>query len=287
LADAFGRYEVQEASGRTSCALADIFPHCAGGTVLLEELSGLSTANQSRLLGSLQRQAITTATDVRVILSTSIPGRQLLERGDLRSDLFYFLSPYTVRVPALRERDNDFELLVAHFMQRLVRVSATSEHHGPPRVSPAAMALLRRHNWPGNVAQLKSVLQSVLMESRGAVLATDALHRALDSGQELQPLLSASAGTEGLNGAWDIMGFVRDRLRDGTDHLYEDAVTHLEQTLLTLVLQHTHGNQAQAAKCLGMTRTSLRKKIAVAQIDLSRLSDPGLADGNGIALERP
>jgi two-component system nitrogen regulation response regulator GlnG len=160
-------------------------------------------------------------------------------------------------------------------MHRLAQVSATSEHQPPPRVSPAAMTLLRSHDWPGNVAQLKSVLQSVLMESRGAVLATDALRRSLDSGKEPSPTEPAKTASDAnASGSWNLAAFVSERLNAGTDRLYEDVLGQLDKTLLTLVLQHTRGNQAQAAKMLGMTRTSLRKKIALGHIDLSRLSDP-------------
>lgn len=272
LIEAFNNMESNVEPGQALQRLSAMFPRCAGGTLFLEELGALPASYQSRLLGLLQRQLVPSATDVRVLLSTSAPSRQLLERGDLRSDLYYFLTPYTVRVPALRERDDDFELLVAHFMQRLARVTATSENQGPPRVSPTAMELLRSYDWPGNVAQLKSVLQSVLMESRGAVLATDALHRVLESGQrESTPTTAGSHRAGSIDGAWDLTGFVRKRLQSGTDRLYDDVVAEMERTLLKLVLQHTHGNQAQAAKYLGMTRTSLRKKIATAHINLSRL----------------
>ncbi len=110
--------------------------------------------------------------NVRVVMTSSIASRLLVERGELRSDLYYYLSPYVIRVPPLRERLEDFEMLVAHFMQRLANVSAPHHSQSPPRVSPTALHILKSHDWPGNVAQLKSVLLSVLMESRGAVLAT-------------------------------------------------------------------------------------------------------------------
>lgn len=274
LVEAFRGSEMKLEAGHAPHALSEIFPQCAGGTLFLEELGELPSSHQVRLLSMLQRQVVAKMADVRVLLSSSVLSRQLLERGELRSDLYYFLTPYTIRVPALREREDDFELLVAHFMQRLALVSATSENQGPPRVSPAALALLHSYDWPGNVAQLKSVLQCVLMESRGAVLATDALHRALEGGEREAPQSVINSDHCGIsNAAWDLTGFARDRLRKGTDRLYDDAIAEMERTLLKLVLQHTHGNQAQAAKFLGMTRTSLRKKIAISQIDLSQLSN--------------
>lgn len=298
--------ERSDAQAASHSFLTDLFPACDGGTLLLEELSALSSGLQSRLLELLKQQPTSPAGGVRLIASTVYPREQLLERGKLRSDLFYFLSPYTVRVPALRQREQDVELLVAHFMHRLARVAPASEHHPPPRVSPAAMDLLRHYDWPGNVAQLKSVLQSVLMESRGAVLATDALRRSLGSGQALGHAASTSVESEpiGLPSAarlaahaddrseasgfaWELSSFVRQRLHAGTDRLYEEVLSQLDRSLLQLVLQHTRGNQAQAAKVLGMTRTSLRKKIALAQIDLARLSQSAATSAGARAASQP
>jgi DNA-binding NtrC family response regulator len=242
---------------------------CNGGTILIEEIGGVSLALQSRLLRFMQQPT----TNANLIFSTSKPMGDLVKRGLLRSDLYYFLGPFVIRVPALRERIDDFELLVSHFIHRLLKISPTDEHSGPPRVSQAAMNLLKAYDWPGNVAQLKSVLHSVLVESRGAVLATDALHRALGtnervllSGSEMHPL------SLDIERNWNLEGFVAGLLEEGTDNLYEIAIQKLDQQLLALVLKHTQGNQAQAARILGMTRTSLRRKIASTNI---RLADFG------------
>jgi DNA-binding NtrC family response regulator len=258
--------------------LDQCFPKCCGGTLLVEELTSLTNATQAKLLASLQRIAAKGVASTRLIISTSVPSRQLIERGILRSDLYYFLSPYTVRVPALREREDDLELLISHFMQRLAHISATNQNQGPPRVSEAALNLLRSHDWPGNVAQLKSVLQTALHESRGAVLASAALHQALDGAGDLHQVIDNEPDSTGEIGPWDLASFVQNRLGSETNQLYDEAIAELDRSLLTLVLRHTNGNQAQAAKILGMTRTSLRKKVVATSIDLSRLSDSDTVD---------
>ncbi len=240
-----------------------------GGTLLIEEISGLSLPLQSRLLRFLLQRNV----DMSIIFSTSRSSRELVQRGSLRSELFYFLSPYAIRVPALRDRIDDFELLVTHFMQSLLRVSSACQNEGPPRVSQGAMDLLKAHDWPGNVAQLKSVLQSVLLESKGAVLATDTLHRSLNAGE---PTFHDDEATcqkiAPIEKTWDLTSFVSEQLEKGTDNLYEAVIQRLDQQLVMMVLQHTQGNQAQASRLLGMTRTSLRRKIASSKI---RLSDFG------------
>ncbi len=263
--------ELADQLGRPEClSLEQCFPASRGGTLLVEELTAISVTKQAKLLAMLQGARRGEAHLPRLIISTSMPARQLLERGVLRSDLYYFLSPYTIRVPALRERPDDLELLVAHFMQRLANVSSTNQNQGPPRVSAAALALLRQHDWPGNVAQLKSVLQTALHESRGAVLASTALMQALDGGCQREGYDNKDPNESEMH--WDLHRFVQDRLTQSTDHLYDDAIAELDRSLLTLVLKHTHGNQAQAAKILGMTRTSLRKKVMASQIDLASLA---------------
>jgi DNA-binding NtrC family response regulator len=254
-----------------SYSLTNCFPQARGGTIFIEEIASLSSSLQTKLLSVIQPIDRPSLGETRVIVSTSVPSRQLLERGILRSDLYYFLSPYTVRVPSLRERGDDFELLVAHFMQRLTSVSATNREGGPPRVSASALSLLRGHDWPGNVAQLKSVLQTALHESRGAVLASAALRQALDGSHSVADETEDGVELHGEVDKWDLAQFVQRRLSSETHQLYDDAVAELDRSLLTLVLRHTRGNQAQAAKLLGMTRTSLRKKIIVSKINLSRL----------------
>ena len=202
-----------------------------------------------------------------------------MQCGSLRSDLFYFLSPYTIRVPALRDRIEDLELLVGHFMQGLLQVSSAVQDTGPPRVSQSAMNLLRAYDWPGNVAQLKSVLQSVLLESRGAILATDALHRALDPSVRPKPVEeSHTTQPPTIDGIWNLAAFANEQLKQGTDCLYEASIQKLDQQLIMMVLKHTQGNQAQAARLLGMTRTSLRRKIAATNIRLSDFGPAGAAD---------
>jgi two-component system nitrogen regulation response regulator GlnG len=200
----------------------------------------------------------------------------LVQSGRIRNDLFYFLSPFVIRVPALRDRREDLELLVSHFIQRIAHVSSAQQGQGPPRVSSAALQLLKEYDWPGNIAELKSVLQGVLTESRGAILATDVLRRFLQSSSstdsrsdakltnsQTTPVAGQATSTHKfeVGQAWDLKAFVDEQVALGTDRLYEQAVEHLDSQLLKLVLEHTSGNRVKAAKLLGITRTSLRRKM--------------------------
>ena len=230
-----------------------------------------------RFLRYLQSNEIDgVAADTRVILAISFKIQDLVQSGRLTHDLYYFLSPFVIRVPALRERQEDLELLVSHFMQRLARVSSVQQSHGPPRVSIAALQLLKAYDWPGNIAELKSVLQGVLTESRGVVLASDALKRFLDvrhttmetpdptqSNLEIadHSIDKLPVHQHRFRKTWDLQAFVDSQIAIGTEQLYEQTVALLDEQLLSLVMKHTKNNRVKAAKLLGITRTSLRRKM--------------------------
>ena len=249
---------------------------CSGGTLMIDDIECWSVATQSRLLRFLQSNSIDGVTvDTKVILATSQRVRDLAQTGGIRNDLFYVLSPFVIRVPALRERQEDLELLVSHFMQRIANVSTPQQGQGPPRVSSGAMQLLKDYAWPGNIAQLKSVLQGVLTESRGAILATDTLMRFLEVGLSRERISQselANPKTNALAGQptkpmsepssfLDLKSFVVEQIANSTEHLYEQAIALLDERLIHLVLKHTNGNKVKAAKILGITRTSLRRKM--------------------------
>ena len=264
---------------KPSLVKAPALLECSGGTLMIDDIDSWSVASQSRLLRFFQSRAIDGVTvDTRVILATSFKIRDLVQNGTVRNDLFYFVSPFVIHVPALRERHEDLELLVSHFMQRIAHVSSAQQGQGPPRVSGMALQLMKDYDWPGNIAELKSVLQGVLTESRGAVLATDALRRYLDAdpSKELRPdEIQSNSNTTPisiqeqkpsklkpeLDQAWDLRAFVDQQVANGSERLYEQAIALLDEQLLYLVMRHTKGNRVKAAKMLGITRTSLRRKM--------------------------
>ncbi len=275
----FGGSAPLSSSNDPTAAKLPALLECSGGTLMIDDIDSWSVASQSRLLRFLQCDAIDgVAADTRVILATSANTRDLVQTGKISNELFYFVSPYVIRVPALREREEDLELLVSHFMHRIANVSSAQQGQGAPRVSSAALQLLKDYDWPGNIAELKSLLLGVLTESRGAVLATDALRRFLHDGRLKAPPESdgtARSQTDTfpphcsqvnkfkseLEPVWNLRAFVEEQVANGTDCLYERAIQLLDQQLLDLVMQHTQGNRAKAAKILGITRTSLRRKM--------------------------
>ncbi|AMV34827.1 Nitrogen assimilation regulatory protein [Pirellula sp. SH-Sr6A] len=257
-------------------------------TILVEDIEHLSLANQSRILQLLRDETESSPRRTRWFFTTSTSTRHLLDRGVLRSDFFYLLSSTLIALPPLRRRDGDLELLVSHFLQKASQIRSTQDGH-TPRVSPEAMHLLREYSWPGNVAELKSVLDRVLLESRGVIQANDALRGLLSDlrtndtpshakdrhGLESPNSDSAASASNTPLKSFDLLAYAKEQLKDRqVSSLYDLCIEKLELTLLPLVLHHTSGNRAAAARILGMTRTSLRKKM----LTLGLIADESMDD---------
>ncbi len=169
-------------------------------------------------------------------------------------------------------------------MRRHARISGIAQNTDPPRVSETALRLMRSYDWPGNVAQLESVLQSALHETKGAILAGETLLQAI-AGQRIASDSTFRYRPAEIDEAWNPTHFIKQCLQDGTEQIYDRTIAKLDREILKLVLSHTHGNQAQAAKILGMTRTSLRKKILASKIRLSELNGQESRDLHSTDLE--
>jgi DNA-binding NtrC family response regulator len=251
----------------------------AGGTLLLEDLSAIDLATQSRLLRLLQERQFqrlgsetVAAADVALMITSQVDPLTLVTQKELHSDFYFALSAFVVRLPSLRERPEDVPLLAEHFVRRFANVHK-SFGQDVLRVSHDALNLLQTYRWPGNVAELQSVLRRALLETKGTVLASDYLRRVLHSDQQAveHPDASpASASTGDAVTNWS--QFVRDRIAAQSGDAYAEAIAEMEQHVLRELLDHTRGNQAQAAKILGITRTSLRKRIQALGIHIPRLN---------------
>jgi two-component system nitrogen regulation response regulator GlnG len=216
-------------------------------------------------------------TDIRLTFTTTHDPAELLRSGRLREDLFYALSAYELYIPPLRERGDDLRLLTERFVARFGSFGR-SLVGSLPRVSPKAYQLLSAYDWPGNVCELQAVLRRALIDSKGAVLASDFLKQ-LVSSRSAKPAPTFESATasrpaasevekHGAPPSTDWRRFVEGRLNAGSETVYDEAIEEMERHVVSIVLTHTGGNQAKAAKLLGMTRTSLRKKVLALGIRL-------------------
>ena len=243
------------------------FEQCHKGTLFLDEIGDMTPLTQAKILRVLQEQQFervgggdTIRTDVRVIAATHRDLEQLIAAGRFRSDLYYRLKVCTIRLPPLRERDEDLPLLVMHFLRRFGS-ELGKDTYG---VTPEAMDELRRHAWPGNVRELQSVLKQALVQSNSPILAPESLAATIPVAAHRGPAPARPSG------AVDLGQFVEQRLRAGTEDLHAEWLALTERDLITRVLRHTGGNQIRAAKILGINRSTLRAKIASLGIVVGR-----------------
>ncbi len=241
------------------------------GTLLLKNLSAIHHGVQFKLVQLIREAALRQNQMVglpNLIFTSGLQPEQLVEQKHVRPDLFYDLIGGTIRLPPLRSREGDLPLLVAYYLGRFANVRSVAETT-PPRISSAAMQLLLRHRWPGNVTELKSVIRRALIETQGTILPSDFLSQLLNESSSTtdsfhQPLptgpnLNAS-GAKQVGSVEFWRSFVEANAQDTDPRLYLKAIELLEQGLIGATFEYTKGNLSQAARLLGMTRVSLRKK---------------------------
>ncbi|MCA3015486.1 MAG: sigma-54-dependent Fis family transcriptional regulator, partial [Myxococcaceae bacterium] len=195
----------------------------AAGTVLFDEIGALSQAHQAHLLRLLEAPHA-----ARVIASTSEAADKLLESGRLRSDLFYRLDVYPLRVPSLRERRDD----LARLAQVLLMKAAQRLGRPAPTLSAGALAALEQADFPGNVRELENVLERGLIRSRTPTIEPGSLALA-------PPRVDAGSFPEGL--PLDLAA--------------------LERLAITEALRRVKGNRTHAARLLGIGLRTLRQKL--------------------------
>ena len=221
---------------------AGYFELAHGGTLFLDEVGTMPLELQPKLLRVLEDHTVTPlgaresrAVDVRVLAATNANLATQVEEGIFRQDLYYRLAGFTVRVPPLRERREDIGMLVRHFLQ-MFAVEMCIE---PPEMSAQALALLEGYGFPGNVRELKNLVERAIIESRGREIRPEHLHLLEAAGP---PAGAAAAGAAAI----------------------EDLPLNLEQAELLLIqraLAQSGGNISGAARLLGIERTKIYRRL--------------------------
>ncbi|HOX05999.1 MAG TPA: sigma-54 dependent transcriptional regulator [Planctomycetota bacterium] len=235
-----------------------------GGTLFLDEVGEMSPGMQAKLLRFLESRTFERLgeseprrADVRVISATNRDLAAAVRAGAFREDLFYRLDVLRIVLPPLRERREDVPLLVAHFL------SGSGNRAGrPTEISREALSALEAHDWPGNVRELRNCLdRAAALAGTGGTVGVE----------HLPPGMAGSGGPGGLPGSIDALArrlacemlaahrAGPDPSGDGTIHA--EAVRLAERAVIAEVLAAVGGNQVQAARELGLHRTTLRKKI--------------------------
>jgi len=253
------------------------FEQCNGGTLFLDEIGDMPLTTQAKVLRVLQEQEFvrvggseTIRTDARLIAATHRDLKQWSDEGKFRPDLYHRIGVYAIDLPPLRERGDDLPLLVRHYVHRFGR----ELKRDVVEVAPAAMDRLREYSWPGNIRELQNVLRQALLRTRGQTLLPKFLPEL--SQDPDRPSAGGVATTAGRGP--DLESFIRRGLAAGTGGLHEETRRWVERILFRMVLEHTQGNQRQAAHILGIARQTLREKLRDLGVTIQRPVD--LGEGN-------
>jgi len=224
------------------------FESADGGTLFLDEIGDMPLAAQAKVLRALETREVTRVggsapilVDIRVVAATNADLAKAVEEKTFRTDLLYRLDVVPLRIPPLRERPEDVRALAEHFLAEIGRRTGRRE----PTLEPDALALLGTHPFPGNVRQLKNILEAANVFAEDAITRDD-LARILENG----PALVAPAP-----GA---VPSVEDPFRAET---FEAFKNESEALFFELKLAENGGNVKRTAENLGMQRSHLYKKL--------------------------
>ena len=253
------------------------FEQCDGGTILLDEIGDMSPATQTKILRVLQNGTFervggnqTVKVDVRVIAATNKALEEAVANRQFREDLFYRLNVVRIQMPPLRERRPDIRLLVDFFLRKLAGTGGK-----PKSIGPGTMSLLEAYGWPGNVRDLENILRRATVVAKGQAILPADLPAEVVNGPAPAPgaavtssaptassLPSATASTVPAAGApTDLAGLAQALFRLGRADPKLKVLPAVERVLVIEALKETRGNQVQAARLLGITRATLRKRI--------------------------
>lgn len=245
-----------------------LFEEADGGTFLLDEVGDMTPALQAKLLRVLQEGTFmpvggtqTKKVDVRIIAATNRDLAAMMHQGTFREDLYYRLNVVALRTPALRDRGEDLDRLVQHFLDQL------NERHGRAKaLHPETAECLRRHRWPGNVRELQNEMERLwVLSGDERVIGPEHLNKSVrdGAGAQASALQAVRSPTDSASG-------------EAIEEPLARSLERFERSLLERALRKVQGNRTKAAQILGVSRRNLIRKLA--QLGLSGAEDANAAD---------
>ena len=234
-------------SEQNGVARPGLLEQAHGGTLFLDEIADMPVTTQAKILRVLTDQSYTRVggqrpvkVDVRVLSATSRNLADEIAAGRFREDLYYRLNVVPVRIPSLRERREDIPELVAHFLARF----SAERRIQTPELSKDAMAALQAHDWPGNVRQLRNIIERTLILTPGDRVGCIEVDL-------LPPEIIETQGSAGLGGA--SMAIMGSPLREARESF--------EREYLKIQIRRFSGNISRTASFIGMERSALHRKL--------------------------
>jgi two-component system nitrogen regulation response regulator NtrX len=220
------------------------------GTIFLDEICDMSLATQAKVLRVLQEQRFervggteTLSVDVRVIAATNIPVEDAIKDGKFREDLYYRLNVIPINLPPLRERKEDIPLLVEHYL----RLSFIENNLKSKILDGDALQILENHYWPGNIRELRNVIERLSIMVPGDHITSNDVKESLVGFKKANEMIA------------------KGDLKSAKDEF--------ERQYISKTLQNCEGNVSKASKILGIERTHLYRKIKSLNIPIENSSE--------------
>ena len=233
------------------------FEQASGGTLFLDEIGDMSLNTQAKLLRVLQEKYVQRlggkepiAIDARVIAATHRDLEQALREKQFREDLYYRLSVVVITVPALNQRAEDVPALVKYFLRRY-GLEMGVEH---PSIQAEAIEFLQQRPWPGNVRELENVTRQALLLAGKYTISLDHVRQALSR-------MGGAASASHQSIAAGIGEYLARAKRGEMEGVHGRVIEEVERELFGQAIQLAQGNQAKAARWLGVSRLTMREKL--------------------------
>ena len=234
------------------------FEQADGGTLFLDEIADMSLSTQAKVLRALQEQQFTRVggtrlmkVDVRVLAASNKNLLKEIEKGTFRDDLYYRLNVVPITVPPLRERREDIPLLIRHFM----KVHAEEQGLRVKEVSPEAMSVFQQYDWPGNIRELRNLIERLMIMVPGLVI--DTAHTGLSLQARPPGSTSSPSATSAVN---PLFTQSYDSLRDARNAFEKDYISRK--------LREHHWNISRTAEELKIERSHLHRKIKLLDVEM-------------------
>ena len=233
------------------------FEQANRGTIFLDEIGDMTLGTQVKLMRVLQEKCLQRlggtdeiGVDVRVLAATHRDLEAAIREKQFREDLYYRLSVVVIRLPSLRQRREDIPDLVAYFLKK----------HGPelgnpsPSIHPSAMEALQAYHWPGNVRELENVVRKSILVAQTYTINADHIQAALEQTSEVDYSPTRPIGDY----IDDLLGAAqRGELADAYSHIHG----RFEREIFARAIKLAQGNQAKAARWLGISRITMKAKL--------------------------
>ena len=218
------------------------FRKANNGILFLDEIGDLNLEIQGKLLRFLEDQTINPIgceeeikLDIQVVTATNKNLENLVKDNSFRSDLYYRVKGLTINIPPLRERKSDVPFLVYHFLKN-------KNYYDPEKmISDNSLSILKSYDWPGNIRELKHVIEYAIFQSRGNAISTENLPKDIFDTNKIN-----------INRKTNIYNFPLD---------FNKKVSYFQLDIIETVLNSTYGNKSKAAELLGLNIDQIRIKI--------------------------